>query len=63
MTPFHILIFMIFFLPMLIIKEGLSMFSEFTEGIDTKKWLWRLPYILIAALSFIVIVLWLKGYR
>jgi hypothetical protein len=54
---------MIFFLPMMVIKEGLAMLSEFTEGIDMEKWLWRMPYFLIGILSFIVVVLWLEGYR
>jgi hypothetical protein len=48
---------------MLIIKEGLAMISEFTENIDMKKWLWRIPYFLIVVLSFVAVVLWLQGYR
>jgi len=63
MNPFQALLFVIFFLPMMMIKEGLSMFSEFFEGINKKKFFWRLPYYLLAILSFIAIVLWIEGYR
>ncbi len=63
MTPFQAIIFMIFFLPLLMIKAALAMISEATEDLDWNKWLWRTPNILLGILIFTFIVLWLEGYH
>ena len=47
-------------LPALIIVEGWHKLSRF---LSEKKLWWHLPYVLVAILSFILIILLLNGYR
>jgi hypothetical protein len=56
-------LFLVFFLPMMIIREGLARLSEVWANIDKKKFFRQLPYYLIAILLLMAILLWLKGYR
>lgn len=63
MNPFQAIIFMIFFLPLMIIKEGIAMVTEFTEGKDKKKLFWHVLYFVVVLLAFVAIILWILGYR
>lgn len=57
---FFILKHMFIVLPALIIIEGWNMLSKL---LNKHNWWWNLPYVLIAILSFIVLILLLNGYR
>ncbi|HPT18395.1 MAG TPA: hypothetical protein PKZ36_03260 [Candidatus Paceibacterota bacterium] len=63
MSPFQAILYMFFLLPMLVVKEALGKLSEFLENVDKKKLFERTIYFLIGILTFILIVLLLKGYR
>ncbi len=60
MNPFMIIIYMIFFLPLFIIKEAIGLF---TGRIPKDKRASHVLWILIIVLSILVLVLWIKGYR
>jgi hypothetical protein len=55
--------FLIFVLPALMIKEAWAMATKNMTKEDKKRWLWRVPYILLAILIFFSIILLMKGYR
>jgi len=60
MPPIYFVAFMIIILPVLIIIEGVGMFSSFMAR---KGWWWYVPHVLIVILSLLVVVLLLSGYR
>jgi len=59
--PIYFVVFMVIILPALIILEGLKMFFSFVT--NRKGGLWNLIYAFIAILVFLVIILFLLGYR
>ncbi|MBP7006622.1 MAG: hypothetical protein KBB16_00965 [Candidatus Pacebacteria bacterium] len=60
MNPLQIVIFMLFILPALIIKESYRMVVKFIK----KHNLWNeLLYFIIFILIVLFVVLWMKGYR
>jgi len=63
MSIFHTILFLIFVLPVVMIKEAWKMLTKNMTKEDKKRWLWRIPYILLGILVILAIVLWMKGYR
>ncbi|MEI7765604.1 MAG: hypothetical protein WCI93_03405 [bacterium] len=63
MNPFQALVFLIFVLPAIMIKDGWQRLTKNMTKAEKKEFIWRIPYILIAILVFLSIILWAKGYR
>lgn len=63
MNPFQTILFLIFVLPIVMIKELWKLLTGKMTKNDKKKWLWRIPYILIAIFVILTIILWANGYR
>ena len=63
MNPFEAILFLIFVLPAVMIKTLFKMLTKNMSKEDKKKWLWRIPYVLIILLFFIMLILYNAGFR
>lgn len=63
MSPIQIVIYLIFVLPVMMVKTAWKMLTKKMTKEEKKEWLWRIPYVLIAILVILIIILWVGGYR
>ncbi len=63
MNPFQAFLFLVFVLPVIMMKD---LWARLTKGMDSKEkkdFLWKIPYVLLIILVILSIILWMKGYR
>ena len=63
MSPIQIVIYLIFILPVMMIKTAWKMLTKKMTKEEKKEWLWRIPYVLIAILVILIIILWANGFQ
>ena len=57
------IVFLVFVLPVLMVKDLWARFTKNMTPKEKKKMLWRMPYFLIAMLVVLLLILWSYGYR
>lgn len=63
MNPIQIVIYLIFVLPVMMVKTAWKMLTKKMTKEEKKEWLWRIPYVLIGMLVILIIILWAGGYQ
>ena len=63
MNPFDTFLFLVFVLPVVMIKDGWRRITKNMTKEEKKKFLWNIPYVLLIILIILMIILWLNGYR
>ena len=63
MNPFQTIIFLVFVLPAVMIKDLWKKITKNMTKEDKMRWLWRIPQVLIFLLVLLMIILWSSGVR
>jgi len=63
MNPLQTILFLIFVLPVVMIKKLFGMLTKDMTKEEKKKLLWYIPYLLIFLLVVLMIILWSAGLR